>query len=422
MRETEILSIILGGGKGERLYPLTKYRAKPAVPLAGKYRLIDIAMSNCINSGFRQIYVLTQFNSESLNRHILQSYNFDTFSKGFVHVLAAEQTRGSTDWFLGTADAVRKNLQHFNYSKISDMFILSGDHLYRMDLMDMLKVHREKNADITVAVKPVHKEDISRFGIVGIDENGKIIDFKEKPKAQELKNLAIEKKHLFWGEDKYLGSMGIYLFKKESMLQLLQNPDNKDFGSDMIPYAIQHWQVYTYVFNGFWEDIGTIKSFYEANINLTKNAPDFNFYDENNLIYTHPRFLPASRIGDCVIKNCIISDGCNVINAKIKNSIIGIRSIINEGNDIRDSIIMGADYFETEEQKQKNVQREQPNIGIGKNCEISGAIIDKNARIGDRVIIINKDRLQNYEGDNYVIKDGIVVIEKNAVIKSGTII
>ena len=422
----EVLSIVLGGGKGSRLFPLTKERAKPAVPFGGKFRLVDIPISNCINADLKQIYILTQFNSASLHMHLSQTYNFDTFSKGFVEILAAEQTLEHTGWFEGTADAVRKNLVHFRTQKPNYYLILSGDQLYRMDLEDFLKRHKDSGAAISIACTQVSRDDASALGILKADKNNAITEFLEKPGP--TRNIAsykvpTELKRDKAGGDEYLASMGIYIFNASAMEACLDN-DLTDFGKEVIPRAINNLKVNAYLFDGYWEDIGTIKNFYEANLDLTTLRPRFDFYDEAHPIYTHARCLPPSKINFSNMNKSIAAEGCIITNASITNSIVGVRTIIESGSSLNGVICMGADYFETEIQKQQNADSRVPNLGIGKGAIIKGAIIDKNVCIGEGCRIGVDDNITRTDGnyENYHIVDGIVVIPKNTVLYPGTII
>ncbi len=425
---SKVLCIILGGGRGERLFPLTKERAKPAVPFGGKYRLVDIPISSCINSGLRQIYILTQFNSASLHNHIANTYIFDSFSQGFIEILAAEQTYEHSGWYQGTADAVRKNFIHFRTQKPDYYMILSGDQLYRMDLQDFFNRHVESGADITVAVTPVSEDKLKHFGILQVDEEGCIVRFVEKPQAdQDVSALKIPetlRSKIAGGDEKkeYLASMGIYVFTHGILKAALHN-EATDFGKEVIPRSIESFKVQSYIFSGFWEDIGTIKSFYETNINLTAITPDFDFYKENRPIYTRRRDLPASKINSCVITQCLTADGCIITNANIMNSIIGIRTVIESGATLDAVVCMGADLYESDEDKRRNREEGIPDIGIGKGTLIRRAIIDKNARIGD-VCRIGVDNIERNDGDypEYYIRDGVIVIPKNAVIPHGTVI
>jgi len=416
-------AIVLGGGRGTRLYPLTALRAKPAVPLLGRYRLIDIPLSNCIHSGIRRIFVLTQFNSASLNRHINNSYKFDNFSRGFVEILAAEQTIESGDWFQGTADAVRQNLRHVRNMNASHYLILSGDQLYRMDYSELLATHVRKNADMTIAVLPVDREAAKGFGILKTQRNGRIAEFVEKPQTnKELAKLetspeAFASFNLEPGHRRHLASMGIYAFKAEVLEKILEErQDWIDFGKHVIPNSLKSHRVFSHIFMGFWEDIGTVRSYYETHMELVKGDPPFQFYEPRRIIYTRPRYLPGSRLQDAVIKDSIICDGSRVSKAHLENSIIGIRSIIHPGVHLQQTIVMGADYFEDEPAQDAS---DIP-MGIGAGSRISGAIIDKNARIGKNVVIRGARRLRDRNGDGWAIRDGLVVVLKIAIIPDGT--
>ncbi len=424
----KITSIILGGGRGSRLYPLTAKRAKPAVPFGGKYRLVDIPISNCLNAGLREIYILTQFNSASLHTHIAATYQFDTFRRGFVEILAAEQTFESSDWYLGTADAVRKNFFHFEDQNPSHFLILSGDQLYRMELMDMHALHVESGSDVTIAAIPVPHSMVGGLGIIGADSSYRIHRFVEKPDVRaDISNLRIpkeivEKEELEVDEDSYLASMGIYFFSAPALKKALDN-SLMDFGAEIIPSCIANLKVSVYVFDGYWEDIGTIKSFYEANINLASINPNFNLYEENTPIFTNRRDLPPSKINYSTISQSLASEGSIITNANISNSIVGIRTIIESGANLDGVVCMGADFYETPEQKLANKSLEVPNVGIGKCCIVKRAIIDKNARIGENCRI-GIDSIPRPDGDyeNYSIRDGIIVISKGTVLHPGTVI
>lgn len=426
-----VLSIILGGGAGTRLYPLTKLRAKPAVPLAGKYRLIDIPVSNCINSDILKIYVLTQFNSASLNRHIARAYNFSGFTEGFVEVLAAQQTASDPSWFQGTADAVRKYLWLLEEWDIDEYLILSGDHLYRMDYRLFVQRHRETNADITISVLPIDEKRASDFGLMKIDASGRVVDFSEKPKGDALKRMQVDTTKLGLTPEQaqkspYIASMGIYLFKKEVLSKLLNEaPHRTDFGKEIIPAAAGDYNVQAYLFNGYWEDIGTMESFYEANLALTKQPqPPFSFYDEQAPIYTRARYLPPTKLLDSHVTESIIGEGCIVKECRIAHSVLGVRTRIESGCTIEDSLIMGSDYYQPSAERQSLVNTGKVPIGIGPNSVIRRAIIDKNARIGRNVQIINKDHVEeaNREEKGFYIRSGIVVVLKNATIADGTVI
>jgi len=422
----EVLSIVLGGGKGTRLFPLTKERAKPAVPFGGKYRLVDIPISNCINANLKQIYIVTQFNSASLHLHLSKTYIFDSFSKGFVEILAAEQTFEHTGWFEGTADAVRKNLVHFRTQSPSYYLILSGDQLYRMNLRDFLRQHKESGADITIASTPVVRENASQLGILKAEKNNVITEFLEKPgTTKDISDFKIPqelKKDKNKG-DEFLASMGIYIFNSSTMESCLDN-ELTDFGKEVIPQAIERLKVNAYVFNGYWEDIGTIKSFYEANLDLTTLRPRFDFYDEAHPIYTHSRCLPPSKMNFSNMSQSIAAEGCIITNASISDSIVGVRTIIETGCSLNGVICMGADYYESEAQKHKNAEARIPNVGIGKGAIVKRAIIDKNACIGEGCRIGVDDNVTRTDGNygNYHIVDGIIVIPKNAVLYPGTVI
>ncbi|MCG9893445.1 MAG: glucose-1-phosphate adenylyltransferase [Thermosynechococcaceae cyanobacterium MS004] len=428
----KVMAIILGGGAGSRLYPLTKQRAKPAVPLAGKYRLIDIPVSNCINSEINKIYVLTQFNSASLNRHLSRAYIFSGFSNGFVEVLAAQQTTENPNWFQGTADAVRQYLWMFSaWNEVDEFIILSGDHLYQMDYRDFIQRHRETNADITLSVLPIDERRASSFGLMKIDENGRVVDFSEKPEGDALRQMQVDTSVLGLSpteaqEKPYIASMGIYVFKKQVLFDLLNNmPESTDFGKEIIPAAAPGHNVQAYLFNGYWEDIGTIESFYDANLALTKQPhPPFSFYNENAPIYTRSRYLPPTKMLDCQITESMIGEGCILKNCQIHHSVLGVRSRIEAGAVIHDALLMGSDYYQAQAERDGRTESGKIPMGIGENTRISRAIVDKNARIGKNVQIINKDRVDesNRESEGFYIRSGIVVILKDAVIEDGTII
>jgi glucose-1-phosphate adenylyltransferase len=419
-----MLAVILGGGQGQRLYPLTKERSKPAVPLGGKYRIVDIPISNCLNSGLNQIFVLTQYNSASLNNHIAQTYKFDMFSGGFVDILAAEQTPDSANWFQGTADAVRQSIKHFERFDVDYILILSGDQLYQMDFRDILKYHQEAKADITVAGIAVVAEETRGLGIMKVEENGRIQAFHEKPGPESLPELRCpipNRRDANDGRD-YLGNMGIYLFKRDLLIDLLNNSKGMDFGKHLIPESVNKYKLFTYVFDRYWSDIGTIRSFYEANLALTAPLPRFNFYHARRPIYTHPRNLPCSKLNNCTVHQSIIADGCILNGADIWRSIIGVRSRIGTGTTIKNSIIMGADNYETTEAQAANAVQGIPNVGIGNNCTIINAIIDKDVRIGDNVSIINAHNLQELDEENYNIRDGIMVVPKGSTVINTTVL
>jgi glucose-1-phosphate adenylyltransferase len=411
--------MILGGGRGSRLYPLTKMRAKPAVPIGGRYRLIDVPISNCLNSDIHKIYVLTQFMSASLHRHIFQTYKFDLFSGGFVDILAAEETASGMDWYQGTADAVRKQMPRFANARVDDVLILSGDHLYRMDYGEFVEFHRERRADVTIAAQPVALADASRFGILKSDEEGRIVSFFEKPQADDLDGLECVPD----SDRPCLASMGIYIFRPDVLKDMLEESEAEDFGRQIIPAAIESRRVYAYQFDGYWEDIGTIRSFYEANLAMTLPDPPFDFYDPQYPIYTRPRFLPPSRADGCHLENAALAEGCFVERADIRESVIGLRSTIRADAHLVRTVMMGADFYETSERLGENRRLEIPDLGIGRGTRIEGAIIDKNARIGQNVTIRSHENETEFvETENYTIKDGIVVIPKNAIIPDGTVI
>ena len=430
MSNGNVIAVILGGGRGTRLFPLTRDRAKPSVPIAGKFRLVDIPISNCFHSGLERIYVLTQFNSVSLNRHIAQTYRFDTYRRGFVQILAAQQTLMGEEWYQGTADAIKHNQPYILNPRFSDdyVLILAGDHLYRMDYRKMLKVHTESNAAITVAVIPVAKEDTGGLGILQADTNGRIVDFVEKPQTEEeLHRLRVEPE-VFTSRGieshgrEYIASMGIYIFNREVLQKVLQDDSNVDFGKDIIPKSIQTLPVSAYFFDGYWEDIGTIRSFYSANIALTDTAPAFNFYDEQAPVYTNRRHLPSTKVNSSSVRSSILAEGSIIDDSEIDRTIVGIRSIICNRSRIYQSVLMGADYYESDEIRTENTQAGIPNIGIGQNCLIQNAIIDKNARIGDNSVLVNRDGVDNLDGEDYYIRDGIVIIPKDATIPPETVV
>jgi glucose-1-phosphate adenylyltransferase len=420
--QDKTLAIIMGGGAGTRLFPLTQERAKPAVPLGGKYRLVDIPISNCLNGGFSQIYVLTQFNSTSLHRHINASYKFDQFSKSFVEILAAQQTPEGASWYQGTADAVRQNLRDFLNRPYEHFLILSGDQLYRMDYLHLLQEHLSTGADITLGTTPVDRRAASGFGIMHIDADRRIYRFEEKPKdAALLDELRIPADLLTeLGQpteaELYQGSMGIYVFNRQILIDVLDNKFD-DFGKHIIPASLQKYKVFAYIFQGYWEDIGTVRAFFEANLALTDTVPAYNFFDRADPIYTHARFLPASKVNGASIRQAIVADGCIITDARIDRAVIGLRSVIESGATIRNSVLMGADFYEGEGPPPAPGN---PPLGIGRNAVIDGAIIDKNARIGDGVVITPEGKPANVDGGNYYIRDGVVVVPKGAVISDGT--
>jgi glucose-1-phosphate adenylyltransferase len=422
-----VLSVIMGGGQGTRLFPLTKERAKPAVPLAGKYRLVDIPISNCINSGLRRIYLLTQFNSASLHRHISQSYKFDHFSGGFVEILAAEQTFADTSWYQGTADAVRKNMIHFMNHDWDYLLILSGDQLYRMNFQKIVAQHEETEAEITIATIPVGPLEARSLGIMQVDDQRRITRFVEKPKdpavidSLKLPPDWLSKHGLEGGSDQLLASMGIYVFNRKLIQRLLDNTYT-DFGKHIIPQAIQESRVYSYVFQGYWEDIGTIRAFFEANLDVTSELPRFNFFDMAAPIFSRPRYLPGSKINGASIDHAVITDGCILNYATISHSIIGLRCIVGASTLLNRVILLGSDYYESLESITDHEARGIPRIGVGSNCRIENTIIDKNARIGNNVVISPAGKPEKLDHPNYYIRDGIVIIPKSGVLPHGTVI
>jgi glucose-1-phosphate adenylyltransferase len=424
---SNILSVIMGGGQGTRLFPLTKERSKPAVPLAGKYRLVDIPISNCINSGLRRIYLLTQFNSASLHRHISQSYKFDHFSGGFVEILAAEQTTSDTSWYQGTADAVRKNKIHLRNHDWDHLLILSGDQLYRMDFRNIIEQHADSDADITIATIPVRRAETPGLGIMQMNAERRITRFVEKPSDPAVQDsLRLDPNWYaqlgIQGEGEFfLASMGIYVFKREVIFSILENT-LADFGKHIIPQAIQDLRVFSSIFQGYWEDIGTIRAFFEANIDITNELPRFNFFDMSAPIFSRPRFLPASKINGAQIDHAVIADGCILNRATITHSIVGLRSLVGPGTVLNRTIILGSDYYESLESITEHEQAGKPRIGIGANCRIENAIIDKNARIGDNVVISPAGKPDKLDHPNYYIRDGIIIIPKNGIIPHRTVI
>lgn len=421
MVNSKVLGIILGGGQGSRLYPLTEKRSKPAVPIAGKYRLVDIPISNCINSDIKRMYVLTQFNSASLNRHIKNTYHFSFFSSAFVDVLAAEQTISSRDWFQGTADAVRQSMHHFLRHDFEYALILSGDQLYQMDFNEMIENHKKNKAKISIATYPVNAKDATSFGILKTDNKNVITSFIEKPDASLLPDWASEVGDEMNAQGRhYLASMGIYVFNKDLLIKLMDNPSTVDFGKEIIPQSIGKHKTVSYQYEGYWTDIGNIDSFFEANLGLTDSIPKFNLYDRSQRVYTRARMLPTSKISGTALDSSVIAEGCIIHAAKIEKSVIGIRSRIGRETTVINTYMMGSDYYET----LKEMQEEHINIliGIGERCFIKNAIIDKNCRIGDDVRINGGPHLEDKETDMYFIKDGIVVIKKDAVIPKGYVI
>lgn len=424
MKRSSVIAVILGGGRGTRLFPLTDHRSKPAVPVGGKYRLVDIPISNCLNSDIRRIYVLTQFNSASLNRHIKNTYNFDVFSSGFVDILAAEQTPENTGWFQGTADAVRQSLHHMENHEHEHVLILSGDQLYQMDYQKMMQRHKEKGADLTVATIPVSAKDATGFGIMKTNSEGTIESFVEKPSEEELGKWKSEVPEQYRNEGKeYLASMGIYIFNSEVLKKLFaDNPDATDFGKELIPKCVDGDQkVCSYEFGGYWTDIGTIESFFEANLALADTVPDFNLYDNQNFIYTRARLLPASKLMGTTLEHALMAEGCIIEASRIVRSVVGIRSRVGKGTTIENSIIMGNDIFQ-DRSVIENATSEKPAMGIGQRCYISNCIIDRNVAIGNDVRIVGGDHLEDGDHKYHYVRDGIIIVKKKTVIPDGTII
>jgi glucose-1-phosphate adenylyltransferase len=419
MNKADVVAVILGGGVGSRLFPLTRDRTKPAVPLAGKYRLIDIPMSNCFHAGIDKIAILTQFNSVSLHRHIHRTYNRDIFTPGWVQILAAEQTHRSGDWYQGTADAIRKQLHEIGQAGAKYVLILAGDHLYRMNYRKFIQQHEESEAVITIAVQPVDRESASSLGILRMADDGQITDFVEKPQTDE------ELKGFESGDDPkkpYMASMGIYVFTVQRLFEILTDSPGADFGKHIIPAAIDDYRVMAYVFDGYWEDIGTMRRFYEVNLDMAAPLPKFNLYDPQRPIFTRPRFLPGSKVEGGNLQNVLLADGCRIQEATIRNSTLGIRSIVEQRVTIQRTVILGADYFENEADRKNNLREGRPNVGIGEGSFIEGAIVDKNARIGSHVIIRDIQDREDHEEENWVVREGIVIVPKDACIPDGTII
>lgn len=425
-----LLAVILGGGAGSRLFPLTSQRSKPAVPLGGKYRLVDVPISNCINSDVIRMFVLTQFNSASLNRHIATTYRFSPFADGFVEILAAEQTPERPDWFQGTADAVRQVLPHIRDWRIDTLLILSGDHLYRMDYRKFLKRHYETNADITVSVIPIPPDSASEFGLLKVDTDGRIVEFREKPKGDALEAMRVDTTSLGLsaedaGKRPFLASMGIYVFKYDRLEEVLaEDTAHLDFGKEVIPASIYKYNVQAYLFNDYWEDIGTIAAFYKANLDMTSAIPPFNLFDAEAPLFTRARYLPPSKIDNCVIRESIISDGCIINGAKISRSLIGLRSRVAEGAQIDAAYMMGADYYQTLEDMIADRKAGRPRVGVGENTIIRRAIIDKNARIGKDVRLLNEAAVETADGPDgmYHIRDRIIIVPKNGLVPDGTVV
>jgi glucose-1-phosphate adenylyltransferase len=422
----EVLAIILGGGQGTRLFPLTHHRSKPAVPIGGKYRLIDIPISNCLHADIRRIFVLTQFNSASLNRHIAQTYRMDLFSNGFVEILAAEQTPDNPNWFQGTADAVRQAARHFVRYDADYYLILAGDHLYRMDYCDMVDTHIDRKADITIAAQPVTAEDATAMGIFRFDRGGQIVAFEEKPNNARLQDIGqsipngsmLSARHTT--ERPFVASMGVYVFSRDVLLDMLAADNARDFGREVIPASLSNYRVNPYLFRGYWADVGTVDSFYDANIMLTKAGSPFNFYDPHRPIYTHPRFLPGSRLSDSAVRDAIIAEGCYLDRCAIESSVIGIRTSVQQGSTIRRSVLLGADYYESD--NEAPARGDAPRLGIGRDVQLDRVIVDKNARIGDGSRLLNSAGVEQADGNGYHIRNGVIIVPKDGVVPPGTIV
>jgi len=419
----EVLAIVLGGGQGSRLFPLTLQRSKPAVPIGGSYRLIDIPISNCLHADIRRIFVLTQFNSASLNRHISQAYRMDAFSQGFVDILAAEQTPDNPNWYQGTADAVRQAARHFVRFDADYYLILAGDHLYRMDYDELVDAHHDSRADITIAAQPISIDDASAMGVFRFDRGGQIVAFEEKPKRERLQEIgqSIPPGSGVGGHtpDKpFVASMGVYVFSREVLLEAIEQDGATDFGRQIIPNALGKYRVSAYLFRGYWADVGTVVSFYDANIMLTRPGAPFKFYDPRRPIFTHARFLPGARFAGCTVRDAIVAEGCYVDRATIEQSIVGIRTNIQSGATIRRSVLLGADYYEAD--GDAPARGANPRLGIGRDVVLDRVIVDKNARIGDGARLVNTGGVQEADGDGYCIRDGVVIVPKDGVVKAGT--
>ena len=420
-----VLALILGGGRGTRLFPLTQMRSKPAVPIGGKYRLVDVSISNCLHAGLRRIYVLTQFNSASLNRHISQTYRLDTFSHGFVEILAAEQTPDNPNWYQGTADAVRQAARHFVGHDADYYLILSGDHLYRMDYAALLDEHVERRAEITIAAQPVTAEDASSMGIFRFDRGGQIVGFEEKPDQSRLAAIGSSvppgSRFLAAAPDRpFVASMGVYLFSRDVLIEILGQHDSVDFGHEIIPAAIRERLVNAYLFRGYWADVGTVASFYDANIMLTRPGAPFNFYDPRRPVFTHPRYLPGSRLNACAIDEAIIAEGCYLDHARVEHSVIGIRTHVYRGARITRSVVLGADYYQTDDEAPPH--GEGAVLGIGRRAILDRVIVDKNACIGADVRLTNEAGVQHADGDGYYIRNGIIIVPRGGTIPPGTVV
>jgi glucose-1-phosphate adenylyltransferase len=414
----DVLTVILGGGRGNRLFPLTHQRSKPAVPIGGKYRLIDIPISLCLHAGLQRIFVLTQFNSASLNRHIAQTYRLDVFSGGFVEVIAAEQTPDNAGWFQGTADAVRQAARHFESYEAEYFLILAGDHIYRMDFCELIEAHIDSGADITIAAQPVTPDDATSMGIFRFDQGGQIKAFEEKPDAARLGEIKASVPHgatfaRTTGDKPFVASMGIYVFSRDVLLDLITNTPGIDFGKELIPAALGSHKVHAYFYRGYWADVGTVRAFYEANLALTQRPAPFSFFDAQRPIYTHPRFLPGTRANGCHIDRSIVAEGCDLDSCTIEGSVVGIRTSVRPGAQIRNSVLLGADFYESD------TTRGSVPLGIGRNVILDGVIVDMNARIADNVRLVNDAGVDEADGDGFYIRSGIIVVPKDAVVTRG---
>ena len=423
--DNEVLALVLGGGQGTRLFPLTQHRSKPAVPIGGKYRLIDIPVSNCLHADIRRIFVLTQFNSASLNRHISQTYRMDLFSHGFVEILAAEQTPDNPNWYQGTADAVRQAARHFVRYDADYYLILAGDHLYRMDYNELVDAHIDRRSDITIAAQPMTVAEASSMGIFRFDRSGQIVAFEEKPSRDRLEEMgqSIPANSTFAGhmrEKPFVASMGIYVFSRDVLLDVLQRGEATDFGREVIPAALDSYRVNAYLFRGYWADVGTVASFYDANIMLTEPGARFGFYDPRRPIYTHPRFLPGARFSNCTVRDAIIAEGCFLDGATVDRSVVGIRTNIQTGTTITRSVLLGADFYEADDDAP--AKGSGPRMGIGRDVTLEGVIVDKNARIGDGVQLVNGARVDHADGPGYYIRNGVIIVPKDGVVKPGTLV
>ncbi len=421
----DVLAIILGGGRGTRLFPLTLMRSKPAVPIGGKYRLIDVPISNCLHADIRRIFVLTQFNSASLNRHVSATYRMDTFSRGFVDILAAEQTPDNPNWFQGTADAVRQAARHFVDLDVEYFLILAGDHLYRMDYSELIDSHVDRDADITIAAQPVTPDDATSMGIFRFDRDGRIVGFDEKPNAERLAGIggSVPPGSAFMrppADKPFVASMGIYVFSRDVLLETLSQEPGVDFGHEIIPALLSRRRVNAFLFRGYWADVGTVESFYDANVMLTQPMAPFSFYDPRRPVYTRPRFLPGSRLDDCTLDHAIVAEGCSLDRSTVRDSVVGIRTQVREGCRITRSVLLGADFYEAEDDAPRGDQRAR--LGLGRNVVLDRVIVDKNARIGNDVRLVNEAALQQADGDGYFIRGGIVIVPKGAIVKDGTIV